>query len=78
MKFRTVILLAAALTAASCTPAERVPVRTALEASRCAHAVVLRHLDAGDDFRDPETLSAIAAELAVECVPFDFEKDPTP
>lgn len=53
----------------SCTPEQRAPVRTALEASQCINAIALRHLDAGDDFDDPKTLTVIASEIAVECNP---------
>lgn len=45
----------------ACTPEQRAPVRTALEASQCINAIALRHLDAGDDFDDPKTLSVIAS-----------------
>jgi hypothetical protein len=53
----------------ACTPEQRAPVRTALEASQCINAIALRHLDAGDDFDDPKTLTVIASEIAVECNP---------
>jgi hypothetical protein len=55
--------------AMACTPEQRAPVRTALEANQCINAIALRHLDAGDDFDDPKTLSVIASEIAVECNP---------
>jgi hypothetical protein len=54
---------------AACTPAQRAPVRTALEASRCVNSVVIRHIDAGDDFKDPATLTELAIEIASECNP---------
>jgi hypothetical protein len=53
----------------ACTPEQRAPVRTALEASQCINAIALRHIDAGDDFDDPKTLTVIASEIAVECNP---------
>jgi hypothetical protein len=53
----------------ACTPEQRAPVRTALEASQCINAIALRHLDAGDDFDDPKTLTVIATEIAAECNP---------
>lgn len=61
--------LMAAMLAYACTPEHRAPVRTALEASQCINAIALRHLDAGDDFDDPKTLTEIASEIAVECNP---------
>jgi hypothetical protein len=62
-------MLAFAVIPFACTPEQRAPVRTALEASQCINAIALRHLDAGDDFDDPKTLSVIASEIAVECNP---------
>jgi len=53
----------------ACTPEQRAPARTALEASQCINAIALRHLDAGDDFTDPKQLAVIASEIAVECNP---------
>jgi hypothetical protein len=53
----------------ACTPEQRAPVRTALEASQCINAVALRHLDAGDAFDDPKVLAVIASEIAIECNP---------
>lgn len=53
----------------ACTPQQRAPVRTALEASQCINSIALRHIDAGDDFQDPKTLTVIASEIAVECNP---------
>jgi hypothetical protein len=63
------LLAGAVLHQAACTPEQRAPIRTALEASQCINAIALRHLDAGDDFDDPKTLSVIASEIAVECNP---------
>jgi hypothetical protein len=53
----------------ACTPEQRAPVRTALEASQCINGLVLRHLDAGDDLTKPETIATLAAEIASECNP---------
>ena len=53
----------------SCTPEQRAPARTALEVNQCINAIALRHLDAGDDFRDHEALAVMASEIAIECNP---------
>lgn len=63
------LILIAALAALACTPEQRAPVRTALEASQCINAIALRHIDAGDDFTEPKTLTVIATEIAAECNP---------
>lgn len=53
----------------ACTPAQRQHVRTALEVNRCVTTISLRHLDAGDDMKDPIVIARIAAEIAEECTP---------
>jgi len=53
----------------SCTPAQQGHVRTALDINQCANAVVMRHIDAGDDFKNVAVLAVIAGEIASECIP---------
>lgn len=65
---KTAILLAV-LVSVGCTPQQQAHTRTALDINQCANAVVLRHLDAGDDFKDPVVIAVIAGEIASECLP---------
>jgi hypothetical protein len=53
----------------ACTPAQRQNARTALEVNQCVTAISLRHIDAGDDLKDPLVLARIAAEMTDECGP---------
>lgn len=62
-------LVGALVTESACTPAQQVPLRTALEVSACVNEVALRHVRALDDFKDPSVLAVIASEIAVECTP---------
>lgn len=41
----------------------------------CITAISLRHIDAGDDFRDPLVTARIAAEVTDECAPILAQKD---
>ena len=59
----------------ACAPAQRQHARTALEVNRCVTTISLRHIDAGDDFRDPLVTARIAAEVTDECGPLLVGKD---
>lgn len=61
--------------AMACTPAQRQHARTAQEVNQCVTAISLRHIDAGDDFRDPLVTARIAAEVTDECGPLLVGKD---
>jgi hypothetical protein len=70
MRYLALLLTAAACTLQpACTPEHRAPLRTALEVNQCINGLVLRHIDAGDDLADRNTLTLLAAEIASECTP---------